>query len=97
MSENKSLLLRLSPELKDRLQQAADTSNRTLTAEVRHRLEQSFESPKGYPAASAPAPHTSGETRPLFGAEKSPDGITDTDRAFLSLYRQLPPTMTQPI
>ncbi len=43
--EHQQLRVRVPPELKDALDKAADENNRTLTAEIVYRLQQSFENP----------------------------------------------------
>ena len=42
--DHQQLRVRVPPELKDSLDKAAEENNRTLTAEIVHRLQQSFES-----------------------------------------------------
>lgn len=44
-AKSAQLLLRLSDELKERLVQASQASDRTITSEVNERLERSFEPP----------------------------------------------------
>lgn len=41
--DHQQLRVRVPPELKDALDKAADENNRTLTAEIVYRLQQSFE------------------------------------------------------
>lgn len=70
--DHQQLRVRVPPELKDALDKAADENNRTLTAEIVYRLQQSFENPSkqsGSETGSASEDHriSSSDSRKLKG------------------------------
>lgn len=85
-------LISLSEDLRRNLERAAFVNERTLTAEITHRLRTSLDQEP----TRAPAPH--GGYAPSNGPnvhhtnEKGPaSALSDTDRAMLEVFRKLPP------
>jgi hypothetical protein len=78
------VLVRMTNELKGQLQREAAIHARTLTGEINERLKASLQPPS---PASYSGPHL--VTRIPIN-DKSPDDLTETDRALLQIFRAMP-------
>jgi Arc-like DNA binding dprotein len=86
LSENyTSMLVRLPAELKAQLQREAFSQNRSLTAEVVRRLNESFASHKPVEAPLHGA-HRAEEPRRDYGSK-----LSDSEAAMLAVFKKMPP------
>lgn len=80
-------VLRLHPEMRAALMRLANINGRSLSKEIAQRLERSLEAdpvPQSYKAPNL-------TTRHITQEDKGPaDPLTETDRAMLAVFRQLP-------
>jgi hypothetical protein len=77
--------VRMPPELKDRLQNAADLNGRSLNMEIVHRLLASLES--AYPPAANEANAPMAVNAPV---REYTVPLTDLEKSLLAVFRRLP-------
>lgn len=89
-----NVLVRMSLDLKGRLQREAFVNGRKLTGEINHRLEASLKAEAGAPAPAGPSSYSAPNAPTVLQTanDKGPVGpISGTDQAMLEVFRALPP------
>ena len=91
-----NVLVRMSLDLKGRLQREAFVNGRKLTGEINHRLEASLKAETAAPvsASTVPPSYTAPNTPTVVHItnDKGPAStLSGTDQAMLDVFRALPP------